>query len=142
MTDEKAMPDYDYELVFDPSECGSAAYTYYSLLTDYHSPADILIRWPTRGFSGHEDNAQEKAQALAHEVVRRWNLAATLAQSLEKELAKAKDDVEMHRVTLLENQKVLVILRDACTHEQTRRLLADLMDANTRILSLSGNGGR
>ena len=46
--------------------------------------------------------------------------------------------VEMLLITLIENQKVLVILRDACVHEPTRRLLADLMDANTRVLSLSG----
>jgi hypothetical protein len=46
-------------------------------------------------------------------------------------------DIDMLKTVLLENQKVLVILRDACTHEPTRRVLADLMDANTRALAIS-----
>lgn len=66
------MTVYDYDLVFDKEECGSAASMYFGLLTDYGSPADILIRWPTRGY--HQvDNAHEKAEDMAKELIKRWN---------------------------------------------------------------------
>lgn len=76
----KLLPCFDYDLKFDVNECGSAPCTYYGLLTDYHSPVEILVRWKARGFSGaHADNAAEDAEALAKEIVKRWNAYSTPA---------------------------------------------------------------
>lgn len=91
MTDEtKLMPEFDFELKFDRTECGSAQYTYYGLVTDYNSPADILIRWPECGFGRKVDNAAEKAEALAKEVVKRWN--ATPNSEAVGKMRQALDD--------------------------------------------------
>lgn len=75
MTHEKesADIDFDYDLVFDETEVGAAQYTYYGLLTDFQSPADILIRIDVR-----KDPDFEAATALAKEVVKRWNANALL----------------------------------------------------------------
>lgn len=69
MTEEK----FDFDLVFDPSEEGSAGwFTYYGLMTDFGTPADILIRLDdTRGLSLEE--RRSRTDRLATEVVKRWN---------------------------------------------------------------------
>lgn len=65
---------HDFELSFDPSEIGGGTFTYFSLGKDEGGGiADILIRWEQRGFGITVDGACEKAEALAKEVVTRWN---------------------------------------------------------------------
>lgn len=82
------LPEYDYELRFDEEEVGAAACTHFGLVTDYGSPADILVRFPTVGFGRHVDGAREKAEALAKEIVRRWNTET----AIKDKAAFHKDD--------------------------------------------------
>lgn len=50
-----------------------------------------------------------------------------------------KDQIkfELLKDTLIQNNKVLVILRDSSIHNPTRKMLADLMDANTRAIGIA-----
>ena len=72
MTDPAPKPpEFDFALEFAESEQGSGGwFSYYSLLTDGGVPSDILIRDDRRN---RDENCTE---ALAKEVVRRWNQAA------------------------------------------------------------------
>lgn len=94
----KEMPelqDYSYDLVFDETECGQAVgnWAYYSLLTDFGSSSDILIR--VKKFGDSDLNFQ-KDKSLANELVFRWNTSAAqepqtvpadeVAQALKREV--------------------------------------------------------
>ncbi|MFA7238963.1 MAG: hypothetical protein WC091_02550 [Sulfuricellaceae bacterium] len=102
MTDKHSpTPDvrYDYDLVFDKTECGNSGGVSYGLLTDFHSPADILIRWPHKGFSHYAEGAQETAEALAAEVVHRWNTHAAHKEAVA-ELVEALVEIRAIAYTL------------------------------------------
>ncbi len=87
---------FDYELVFDRSECGSAPCTYYGLVTDIHTPADILLRWPTKGFR-HADHAHETAEGLGKELVSRWNCHADLLKAVQDLMPYAQAAIGLPR---------------------------------------------
>lgn len=50
-------------------------------------------------------------------------------------IVRAVNNHDLLVEAILANQGVLLILRDASTHEPTRKLLADMMDCNTTILA-------
>lgn len=72
---------FDYDLKFDEGEVGgTGTWSYWSLVTDYQSPAEILIRIDGRyGLDG------EEASMLAEEVVKRWNAYNARAPEVDVE---------------------------------------------------------
>jgi hypothetical protein len=48
-----------------------------------------------------------------------------------------RDDITLLREAILANQSVLLALRNASTHAPTKNMLADVMDANTRVLNIA-----
>ena len=131
MTDKNAglLPvsekKFNYELKYDRNECGSAGCTSYGLITDYHSPADILIRWPMHGFSRHVENAAEKAEELAKEVVKRWNAyAAPPPKAVTEDARGALEKLDIDELSEM--------LSDACSngegeHRPTARYLFEAL---------------
>lgn len=75
-----APEEFDHDLVFDETEGGGTGmWGYYGLITDYLSPADILIR-----FKRGDDEEGTKTIALANEVVKRWNARDTISKLIKE----------------------------------------------------------
>lgn len=92
--DKHTPQDYDFDLIFDEGEVGGYTDAYFGLITDYQSPADILIRFPRHERGCIEPDApHNKAKALALEVVKRWN-AYQAERDLADQLAMALERIE------------------------------------------------
>lgn len=83
--------NFDFDLVLDEEEIGGGMFTYYGLMTDFGSPADVLIRWDTDRRVQPEVK-QVKAGLLAKEVVERWNAYPKAIKALQRVLEELPPD--------------------------------------------------